>query len=330
MVRVMRGYFATILHCLKEGKIRGALLQSFIPLLSLSNTLFKKLHYSLIQFSHRKGEREIIVEINKRYKMYLSLDDTGIGAELMVNKTREVFSTNYFQKIISENMIVIDIGANIGYYALLESQLASKGHIYAIEPVLKNYTLLTKNIALNQCSNISTYNFAIGNTDGFSKMYIYDKSNWSSFTKIPGENIRDIVQVPVFTLDTFIESHVPQNPHFIRMDVEGFEYEILMGSVKTLRTAVPLIFCIEMHPHLMSREKVIEIMTLMKENGFGVSAIFNDMNASELKFIDIFNRLQNILALPSFGYIGNTYTSLEQIMEQGEGAIVFFEKPAVH
>jgi len=326
MVKEIRGYFSTIFYCLKEGKFKGVLLQSLITIIILLNTYVKKFKYTLLKFSQRKNGREIIVEINNRYKMYLNFDDKGICPDLMMNKTREVFSTAHFQKIITEDMTIIDIGANIGYYALLESQLASKGHVFAIEPVSGNYNLLIKNIALNNCNNISTYNLAIGNIDGYLDMYIYDKCNWSSFTKIPGENITDTIQVPIVTLDNFIESYLPHNPHFIRMDVEGFEYEIVMGSQKTLRMAAPLILCIEMHPHLMSREKVTAIIKIMKDNGFRVNAIFNEMDVSELKFFNIFNQLQNILHLPAFGYIGNSFSSLEQIMDQGEGAIVFFEK----
>lgn len=326
MVKEPRGYFSTILYCLREGTFKGVLLQTAITLILLLNTGIKKCKYTLLTFSHRKHGREIIVKINNRYSMYLNFDDKGICPDLMVNKTREVFSTAHFQKIITEDMTIIDIGANIGYYALLESQLAPKGHVYAIEPVPKNYTLLTKNIALNSGKNLSTYNVAIGNVDGYLDMYIYDKCNWSSFTRIPGGNVIDTIRVPIFTLDTFIESHLTRNPHFIRMDVEGFEYEIVMGSLKTLRAAGPLVLCIEMHPHLMSGGKVTAIMNIMKENGFSVHAIFNEIDVSELNYLSLCNELQSILHLPAYGYIGNTFSSLEQIMDQGEGAIVFFEK----
>jgi FkbM family methyltransferase len=257
--------------------------------------------------------------------MSLNFDDKGICTELIVNKTREVLSTDHFQKIITENMTIIDIGANIGYYALLESQLASKGHIFAIEPVLGNYTLLKKNIALNHCTNISTYNFAIADADGYKEMYIYDKCNWSAFTKIPGSTIIDTVRVPIFTLDKFVETHVPQHLHFIRMDVEGFEYEILIGSQKTLQKPGPLIFCIEIHPHLISKEKVTTIIDLMRDNGFAVNAIFNDMDLSEYNFINLFNQLQKSLDLSLYGYLGHDFDSLEKRLAHG-GAIVFFEK----
>ena len=325
MFNKRQGFFSTIFYCLKGGKFKGALLQFFITLIILSNYYFKKCKYLLLKFHYGKITREIIVEINKRYRMYLNFDDKGICEDLIINKTREVFTTAHLQKIITEDMIIIDIGANIGYYALLESQLASKGHINAVEPVLKNYYLLRKNLTLNNCNNVSTYNFAIGNVDSHLEMYIYDKCNWSSFIKNPGGNIIDTVQVPVFTLDKFIDSYLTQNPHFIRMDVEGFEYEILMGAKKTLQSVTPLIFCIEIHPHLISKEKVTSIITMMKDNGFTINSIFNELDVSELKFLTVFNQLQNILHLPPYGYLGNNYSLLEEILEH-RGVMVFFQK----
>ena len=318
--------YSSLLYCLKEGKFKGLLLLAFMSIVVFSHTFFNKLRYTLLKFSQGKKGREIIVEINNRYKMYLNFEDKGICFELMMNKTREVFSTAYIQKIITEDMTIIDIGANIGYYALLESQLASRGHVFAIEPVLGNYNTLIKNITLNDCHNISTYNFAIGNSNGYSEMYIYDKCNWSSFTKIPGGNIIATTQVPVFTLDTFIESHLTQNPHFIRMDVEGFEYEIVMGMQKTLQIAAPLILMIEMHPHLMSREKMTAIINLLKDHGFTVKSIFAEVDIFDHKYLNMHNQLQNILHLPAFGYVGNNFRLLEERFAQGVGAIVFFEK----
>ncbi|MFA5347545.1 MAG: FkbM family methyltransferase [Methanoregula sp.] len=280
-----------------------------------------------MKFHNRKNGREFIVEVNNRYKMYLNLNDKGISLDLAIYKTREVFTTDYFQKIITEDMIIIDIGANIGYYVLLESQLASRGNVYAIEPVPENYNLLNKNIALNHCTNVSTYNFGISNVNGFSEMYVYDKYNWSSFIQNPWGNIIDIIQVPVFTLDKFIESHVTDNPLFIRMDVEGFEYEVLKGSSKTLQTVRPLIICIEMHPHLMSRDKVSECIKLMKDNQFTIKAIFVEIGSpSDLKFTNFFYKLNAILNLPQYGYYGNDFSSLEELLNYGHEPMVFFEK----
>jgi FkbM family methyltransferase len=327
MINSTHGYFYTILTCLKEGKLKGAFLRGAVPFIILANRYMDQVKYQALKFRNRKKGREIIVEINNRYNMYLNLDDKGVCSELGINKTREVFSTEYFQKIITEDMAIIDIGANIGYYALLESQLVAKGHVYAIEPVPENYNLLQKNIDLNECKNISTYNFAIGNVNGFLDMYVYDKCNWSSFTRIPDQNIVNIIQVPIMTLDAFIESHVSSHPCFIRMDVEGFEYEILKGALTTLRTICPLIICIEMHPQLMSEDKVAECIHLMKDNRFCVKSIFLEMDSpSDFKYIHLINTLKNILNLPRYGYYGNNFSALEELLAQGYFPIVFFEK----
>ena len=326
MTNVNRGYFYTIFWCLKTGKFTGAFLRGFLPLLGLANQYLDRLKYRAIKFQNRKNEREFTVVVNNRYKMYLNLYDKGISSDLAIYKTREVFTTDYLQKIITEDMIIIDIGANIGYYALMESQLAPKGNVCAIEPVPENYNLLSKNIAVNNCTNVSTYNFGIGDVNGFSEMYVYDKCNWSSFIKNPWGNIIDIIQVPVVTLDKFIESHVTKNPLFIRMDVEGFEYEVLKGSSKTLQTIRPLIICIEMHPHLITKDKVSECIKLMKDNQFSIKAIFVEIGPSDLKFIKIFNKLNNILNLPQYGYYGNDFNSLEKLLNYGYEPMVFFEK----
>jgi FkbM family methyltransferase len=329
MINDTHGYFFTIFCCLKEGKFRGAFLQITVPFVILANRYSDQVKYQFLKLRTGKKAREIIVEINKRYNMYLNLDDKGVCSELGINKTREVFSTEYFQKIITEDMVIIDIGANIGYYALLESQLAPKGHVYAIEPVPENYTLLQKNIDLNACKNISTYNFAIGNVNGLLDMFVYDKCNWSSFTRIPGEHIVNVIQVPIMTLDAFIESHVNSHPCFIRMDVEGFEYEILKGALTTLRAVEPLIICIEMHPRLMSEDKVEECIQLMKDNHFCVKTIFLEMDdPSDFKYIELINTLKSILHLPRYGYYGNDFDSLQELLVRGYFPIVFFEKSA--
>lgn len=321
------GYFYTISVLLKEGKFEGAFLRGIIPFIILANHYFDRIRYQSLKFCNRKNGHEIISEINNRYRMCLNLQDKGVCEELGIYKTREVFSTDYFQKIIAEDSIIIDIGANIGYYALLESQLAAKGHVYAIEPVPENYNLLLRNIALNDCRNLSTYNLAIGNVNGLLDMYVYDKCNWSSFTRIPDENIIKIIQVPICTLDSFIGSHVSSHPIFIRMDVEGFEYEILKGSSATLRKEGPLIICIEMHPRLMSKDKTAECLKMMKDNRFAVKSIFLEMDSpSDLKFIGLLNRLKNIQNLPQYGYYGNDFRSLEELLDQGYFPIVFFEK----
>lgn len=323
---ISKDFFLEVFTYLSEGKIIAAFSRVLLPTISLLNVSFEKMHYQLIRFIYRKKSNEVIFDINNRYKMYLDLSDKGISSELCIHKKREFFSTEYFEKIITEDMIIIDIGANIGYYALLESQLAKKGHIYAIEPVPKNFHLLNRNILLNNCQNISTYSLAIGDVEGILEMYVYDKCNWSSFIFNPEGKIIDNIQVPVITLDKFIKLHAVDKPNFIRMDVEGFEYNILKGASRTLQANGHLIICIELHPHLMSKEKSKECIKMIKDNGFKVKSIIRETISCDYWVIGIINKLRSNLNWPMIGYYGNEFDSLECLLEKGHGAMVFFEK----
>ena len=73
-------------------------------------------------------------------KMILNLKDEGISRELACYGVHEKNSTEEVKKIIKKGMKILEIGANIGYYALLETKLAGDtGHLYALEPSPSNY-----------------------------------------------------------------------------------------------------------------------------------------------------------------------------------------------
>ena len=83
------------------------------------------------------------------YKMYLDPRDKGISRTLILFGERELDHKIILEKVLKKNMKIFDIGANIGYYVLMESKLVGKkGKILAIEPVQKNMRLLQKNLNL--------------------------------------------------------------------------------------------------------------------------------------------------------------------------------------
>ena len=96
--------------------------------------------------------------------MLLFPKNGAIQLDLFLHKKREFICTDYLigDGIIKEEDVVLDIGANIGYYALIESQLVGlNGKVYAVEPVQGNFELLKKNVHLNNLENVAY--FSIGN-----------------------------------------------------------------------------------------------------------------------------------------------------------------------
>lgn len=271
-------------------------------------------------FVAKMKNKDFIKIIVNNNLMYININDPGISMELYNHKKREFFSTDFMKEFVKEDDIVMDIGANIGYYALLESHLANKGSIYAIEPVPSNKKRLDKNVQINDIKNISTFKCAIGDKEGTSKMYIYDKCNWCSFVKSDG-TIIDEIDVPIITLDQFIDRYMPRDPTLIRMDLEGYEYQLIKNA-KLLKSNKPLKISIELHPHLMTKERFAEILKILKENNFIIKGIFLEPEAHNFKDIKIINGLRKILGLVEFGYIGNDYEDMKDTFAYN----VFFER----
>jgi FkbM family methyltransferase len=219
-----------------------------------------------------------IVEVNKS-KMLLYPKKGAIHRELFLYKKREPICTDYLMRstVLKEGDFVLDIGANIGYYVLVESQLIGKsGKIYAVEPVHSNFELLKKNIELNNLKTASAFQFAFGDQNTTSKIYVSDRSNWCAMNKaaVSGTIIGE-EEVSVKTVDTFFKDKAP--PNFVRMDVEGYEYQIIKGMTKTLKGDVKILA--ELHPlrSYLEPEKMQELFDILEQYGFRVRfAVFED------------------------------------------------------
>ena len=217
-----------------------------------------------------------VVEVNGS-KMYLDLkNDVGISKDLFIFRKREFVSTDYLidGKVLNAGDVVLDIGANIGYYALLEARLVGPtGRVYAMEPVSSNYNLLKKNIELNDLHNIQTFRIAAGDENKESEIYVATKGNISSFIYKPEAVFVAKEKVHVTTVDDFVAEH-RIDPRLVRMDVEGYEKEIIQGMQKTLLRH-PLLF-IEVHPHLMSQEELAQMFRTIEESGYKKAVVIKE------------------------------------------------------
>ena len=168
--------------------------------------------------------------------MRLDLRDKGISTDLFMNGIREPHATKYLQSILRPDWTVVDIGANIGYYVLIESLVVKK--VIAIEPVPLNFKHLRKNVSLNKCSNVELHEVAIGDKDDVAYIEVGKASNWSKISTAGP------MGVLMRTLDTILEGRPVD---FIRMDVEGYEMNVLKGMEDTLSRNQDLGMFIEVH-----------------------------------------------------------------------------------
>lgn len=259
--------------------------------------------YDSVKKRNLEFKQERIIQVND-YRMKIIPNDKGISSELMIYGNHEPLTTQIISKELNNGMNCLDIGSNIGYYALLESKkIGQSGNVWAIEPSPENFSTLIENIKLQDNKNVKAFNFAIGDQNGEIEFIISKKSNWS---KIKEENdpieLGDkIIKVPLKTLDSFSEENNFEKIDLLRMDVEGYENKIILGGLKFLKKFKPIIM-IEIHKMIMGKNETKKILEKLKEmnyeNRYFIPRIFDSQiigNKKDIKRFtinDILKRLE--------------------------------------
>ena len=140
-------------------------------------------------------------------------------------------------KILCTGDFVWDIGANIGYTALIFAKaVGERGDVIAIEPSRKTFPMLERTVSGISC--IKAIRVAVSDKVGeipFTDRFTLDTS---SVTPKKGEST---YLVPCTTLDTLYNEYNHRAPQFIKIDVEGHEYTVLQGGKNLIRSCCPLI-----------------------------------------------------------------------------------------
>ncbi len=165
------------------------------------------------------------------YQMVLDLEDKGLSRTLMLFGERELDHKILLEKICESGMHVLDIGANIGYYALMELKLIGQnGRLFAVEPSSENVALLQRNLRLNRCENqVEVRCNAVSNRRAKQEFFLSEKSNLNTFHLDHLSEEKKKQYRPVEVESITIQDIVSEWGGFdlLRMDVEGHEVEIL-------------------------------------------------------------------------------------------------------
>jgi FkbM family methyltransferase len=144
----------------------------------------------------------------------------------------EVGEMEAFLELMGTHDAVLDIGANVGFYSCLA---ASRGkHTIAFEPSSRNLKFLYRNLWENRFLNVEVFPLGLGGRCGLERIYGY--GGIASF--VPGWGQARKAQsslVPLTTLDVIALGRFQNKKLLIKMDVEGFELEVLSGASGTLK-----------------------------------------------------------------------------------------------
>jgi FkbM family methyltransferase len=231
-------------------------------------------NYRIVRRAFLDTSKEHILKING-HKFATIPNDKGISEELLMFKTHEPLSTKLFETFLKPGMTCLDVGSNIGYYVCLENQIIGKnGRIIAIEPSPINFKYLQKNVELQESKNIELHNFACGNREGKIDFLVSNRSNWSRVASddlidAPPDAIIEKISIEIKKLDLFLQEKNLEKLDFVRMDVEGYESNILKGLEDTLRIFKPSLQ-IEVHLFILGNESTVNLLTFFENLGYEI------------------------------------------------------------
>jgi len=236
---------------------------------------FHKYYYKFL-LSRTNLNKERIIETNG-CKLALIPNDLGISAELALFKIHEPLHTKLLIKKLDSGMVCVEVGANIGYYALLESKLVGEsGKVICIEPSPINFQYLTKNIKLQNLKNLEVHNLACGEKDGIIKFLVSNHSNWSRVMnkneKIETDDLTKIIDIPIKKLDTFLKEKNELKIDLIRMDIEGYEFNAMKGMIETIEKHSPMLV-IEFHNELLGVNKTKDLLNQLKNKNYVIDYV---------------------------------------------------------
>jgi len=170
------------------------------------------------------------------------LDHRSIPLEIMNFNDYELSELRMIQALLNPKSVVIDIGANTGWYSLSLSKHIPKGRIVAFEPLPEIYSLLKRNIELNHCKNIRALNIGLAEKKGACEFYYNPKvTGATSLRDLNPEAKAKKVTCKVETLDSMMR-RLPSHIDLIKIDVEGAELLVIKGALALLRATTPVLF----------------------------------------------------------------------------------------
>jgi FkbM family methyltransferase len=151
-----------------------------------------------------------------------------------LHRRPEPLTTKAFRACLRPGSVVVDVGANIGYYSCLGGKLIGPGGtVHSFEPAAENVEILRRNITRNGLRNVRVHEVAAAAESGKRTLRIAGVSGHHSFYAHPMSETVRTVTVDTRPVDALVEGPVS----VIKIDVEGAELEVVHGMRELLRSS---------------------------------------------------------------------------------------------
>jgi FkbM family methyltransferase len=197
------------------------------------------------------GDRKRQVSLRKGGSFWIRPNTRDINEVLAVGLGHEYPKRLFSEFATLSGTVLIDCGAHIGTFAIYASQLIPQGMIVSFEPERENYGLLKDNVLLNNLqSRIQVIRAAVASSDGTVKLHLSKNNNGHSLAE-SDDTMHEVQEIPGLSLGTIVNKYCSGRPYALKLDIEGFEYDVLQSAKVEVSGAIFIL----MEWHLLGKDK---------------------------------------------------------------------------
>lgn len=235
---------------IKINNIRDILDKSYDFLQKNSDSAFSKIDALLLRQVFSLPQRESVVCRNSAGLFLIPESDIDAIAYYSDGTLPEPGTLSVLNKLLIPGGRFVDVGANLGLFSVVASRrVGTAGRVWAIEPTPSTIAALKVTLQLNGVDKIVTLlECAAGAEKGEAKLHIGRTCGHNSI--LPLDDAKDMVDVPVVALDTLLSG---ERVDVIKIDVEGWEMNVLKGLENTLRANPQISVILEFGPSHLKR-----------------------------------------------------------------------------
>jgi FkbM family methyltransferase len=212
------------------------------------------------------GVKRVVIETSQGH---FFVDPVSVLAQTLVKEgCYEDGMANTLKQYLHPGSTFVDLGANEGYFTVIGARhCGPQGKVVAIEPQLRLLPVIEKNLELNAIQGVQVVNAAITDKEGEGTFFLAASTNTgSSGLHRSAKYALPSQSVQLLRLEQVLDGAGLQSVDLMKVDIEGFEYEALLGSPKVFEQRRVRYLALELHPEVLAeRHKDASDITRMLE-----------------------------------------------------------------
>lgn len=248
----------------------------------------------------------IFIHTSEGFRLFLDANDLHLSLHVIENGIWEGCIKKILEEILVSDSVFVDIGANIGITSLYASSYNPQGRVFCFEAVPKTFDILHSNIELNGLlERVKIENKAVSSTSGKIDFEYFSSHAGMSGIKVMDERLLNFkgkkqrLEVESVSLDDYFP--VNTKIDLIKIDVEGFEFEVLKGASRVITENCNIKIIIEYYPEniksVLGAEAIENFLNYVKSQKFKIFIIDNKKGKTIINYDELEKQSQN----PSFG-----------------------------